>query len=566
MVTLTKIFPLTFKGLRSDVRFPLLRYYTIASIIVITVVAASVNYAFTKIERTKLIEITERRAIQEANHLITLLSYQPGLHEPGEPGLSLQFMSRIPGMDTVVQDPNITPNIALFSVLDSKRRVVYSTFPMFRGKVHDVHPGFDLAIAGRVAESLVDMPTDKLDLWWPPTQPARAAPQRIGSSELLVEIYTPIYAELHEKENPIGVLKTYHYLNEPGALQKGAQDYLSKGQVDAPLLVRSIRYAIERKLLENQLVQANASLSRTNQEIEALFTMASILVEPGEFESKATKVMDRLAELTGAEWVTLRMQRGAEPGLQLVAAAGSAVSSSPPMPVLTDQETLAYRALREGVLIVVNDYPSEPNASPNIVALEMKSMALIPIKAGDQSLGLVNVLSRKPNHFTPDLVRLLSAITDEIGVLLENASLAQQVKDKTVELESFNVRLARLVEERTAELESFSYSVSHDLRSPLRSINGFGQALYEDYSEQLDDQGKDYLERVRSSTQKMELLIDGLLELSRLSRSEIRTREIDLSELARSIAVDLVARDPARDVAFSIQDEMVVNGDPGCCG
>ena len=136
------------------------------------------------------------------------------------------------------------------------------------------------------------------------------------------------------------------------------------------------------------------------------------------------------------------------------------------------------------------------------------------------------------------------------------------IKNQQRQLETFNETLAQQVEDRTAELEAFSFSVSHDLRSPLRSINGFGQALYEDYGGQLDGQGKEYLERVRSSTLKMEELIEGLLELSRLSLSKLETCETDLSELANPIAADLRESQPERDVRFSIQEHLVANGDP----
>lgn len=136
------------------------------------------------------------------------------------------------------------------------------------------------------------------------------------------------------------------------------------------------------------------------------------------------------------------------------------------------------------------------------------------------------------------------------------------IKIQKNQLETFNHSLAQQVEDRTAELEAFSYSVSHDLRAPLRSINGFGQVLYEDYADKIDDQGRDYLERILSSTRNMETLIDGLLELARLSRSTMEASEIDISELANSIAADLRESQPKRDVSFSIQDHLVATGDP----
>ena len=109
------------------------------------------------------------------------------------------------------------------------------------------------------------------------------------------------------------------------------------------------------------------------------------------------------------------------------------------------------------------------------------------------------------------------------------------------------------------ELESFAYSVSHDLRAPLRSIDGFSQVLLEDYNDKLDDEGKDYLQRVRSASQHMAELIDDLLNLSRVTRCDMGSTNVDLSALAQTIAVELQQSDPERDVQWS-------EGMPTCYG
>ena len=111
------------------------------------------------------------------------------------------------------------------------------------------------------------------------------------------------------------------------------------------------------------------------------------------------------------------------------------------------------------------------------------------------------------------------------------------------------------------ELEAFSYSVSHDLRAPLRSIDGFSQILMEDYPDRLDEQGKNYLKRVRSATQRMAVLIDDLLSLSRVTRSEMRRGTVDLSTLAQSIAGELQETQPERQAAFIIAPELTASGD-----
>ena len=123
------------------------------------------------------------------------------------------------------------------------------------------------------------------------------------------------------------------------------------------------------------------------------------------------------------------------------------------------------------------------------------------------------------------------------------------------EIETLNERLLRDNTELAAvnkELESFSYSVSHDLRAPLRAIDGFSQALLEDYAEQLDDTGRDYLNRVRRAAQRMGVLIDDLIMLSRVTRADMHLREVDLSALAQGIVEDLRAREPGRMADFVI--------------
>lgn len=136
-----------------------------------------------------------------------------------------------------------------------------------------------------------------------------------------------------------------------------------------------------------------------------------------------------------------------------------------------------------------------------------------------------------------------------------------KVKNQQTQLERFNDSLAQQVEDRTAELESFSYSVSHDLRAPLNSINGFSQALYDDYSGVLDEDGKDYLQRVLASTRKMNQLIDGLLKLSTMSRIEMDADAVDLSGMASEIAEGLKMGQPGRDVEFVVEDQLLATGD-----
>ncbi len=111
------------------------------------------------------------------------------------------------------------------------------------------------------------------------------------------------------------------------------------------------------------------------------------------------------------------------------------------------------------------------------------------------------------------------------------------------------------------ELEAFAYSVSHDLRAPLRSISGFGHVLFEDYFHQLDEEGKDALNRIFSATEKMGQLIDDLLNLSRITRTEMRRERLNLSLMVRKIAEGKKKAHPEREVAFVIEDGLLAEAD-----
>ncbi|MDH4187987.1 MAG: ATP-binding protein, partial [Nitrospira sp.] len=120
-----------------------------------------------------------------------------------------------------------------------------------------------------------------------------------------------------------------------------------------------------------------------------------------------------------------------------------------------------------------------------------------------------------------------------------------------------------LLDAANKELEAFAYSVSHDLRAPLRGIDGFSQALLEDYAAVLDAQGQDYLRRVRSASQRMGQLIDDLLNLSRMTRREFRRETVDLSQLAQAVCDGLRQADPSRQVECIVAPGLMVSGDAG---
>jgi light-regulated signal transduction histidine kinase (bacteriophytochrome) len=204
---------------------------------------------------------------------------------------------------------------------------------------------------------------------------------------------------------------------------------------------------------------------------------------------------------------------------------------------------------------------------------QIRANLVVPLLQGQKLWGLlcINQCSA-PREWQATEIEFVNQIANHLGVALKHAELLAELRAEVLErqqiqqaVQSLNQGLQRAIIELQAvnkELEAFCYSVSHDLRSPLRSIDGFSQALLEDYLDRLDESGQDFLWRIRAATHRMGQLIDDLLNLSRVTRSEMHLEVVDLSLLANSICTELQHSQPERQVEFVIQIGVLAKGDP----
>lgn len=167
-----------------------------------------------------------------------------------------------------------------------------------------------------------------------------------------------------------------------------------------------------------------------------------------------------------------------------------------------------------------------------------------------ETVSLARSQENEPEYFIVVAVDITARKALEEQLRVTNAELDRRVTERTEHLHAVN-----------RELESFSYSVSHDLRAPLRAVDGFSQAIAEDYDELLDETGRDYLGRIRRETQRMGRLIDDLLSLGRLSRSEIQRVKVDMTAMAVRIIDDLRRDTPERQALVAVEDGLTVCAD-----
>ena len=243
-------------------------------------------------------------------------------------------------------------------------------------------------------------------------------------------------------------------------------------------------------------------------------------------------------------------------------------------PIMFDGKIAGYIFIESDLLALIARIKSYFEIAASVLLLSL-GLALLLSRVARRSIAvpianLVNaarIVSRQEDYST----RVTYTATEgELALLIDTFNeMLDQIESRDRKLKAAHDELEIRVDERTAELaaankelESFSYSVSHDLRAPLRGIDGFSLALEEDYGGKLDDAAKTHLHRVRAAAQRMGVLIDDLLNLSRLSRLEMERESVDLSLMARAVVSELVRTDESRQIEWLIEDGIHASADP----
>lgn len=343
------------------------------------------------------------------------------------------------------------------------------------------------------------------------------------------------------------------YLSVDAALLKGE----AQGRADA--IISIWRDVTERKQNETKIIRKNALLASINEvfektpvceTVEELGKMCLAVAEElsgsklgfiGEFNQAS--LFDIIA-ISNSGWDACKIPAGQVP---LV------VRNMPIWGI--DRPTM-----REGISCIVNgveairahpDHVRFPEGHPPIT-----SFLGVPLKYLNKTIGMIGLGNREGGYtqaILEDVEVLAVAIVAEINRKRAEVAikkLNEDLKQRTVQLETLN-----------KELESFSYSVSHDLRAPLRAIDGFSNILFEDYQDRLDDEGRRLFGVVRENAKKMGQLIDDILSFSRMGRNEMAVQAIDMEQLVKEVYQELAAFVPERKIQFSLKPLAPACGD-----
>ncbi|MBI1282594.1 MAG: HAMP domain-containing protein [Anaerolineaceae bacterium] len=331
----------------------------------------------------------------------------------------------------------------------------------------------------------------------------------------------------------------------------------------------------KEKLLQDYAKNLEERVNERTAQLSFLVTASQTLSESFDYSARLKKVAE-LAVPKIADWCTVDildddgvLQRVAvvHTDPQKVAYAYELQRRFPPDP---NAAAGNYNVIRTGKSEFYPNIPDELiTATTNdaeiidiIRQLGLKSSMTVPLTAHGHTFGTMTlVMAESGRHFDASDLSLVEDLAGRAALLIDNAKLFSETQQLNTELE-------QRVQERTAhltavnkELEAFSYSVSHDLRAPLRAVDGFSQALLEDYNDSLDAMGQDFLNRIRNESQRMGHLIDDLIGLSRYSRTEMNFVEVDLSKIAGELLAECKEKEPDRVVEISIQEGVVGCGD-----
>lgn len=309
---------------------------------------------------------------------------------------------------------------------------------------------------------------------------------------------------------------------------------------------------------------AEDELALTNEELRTINKIISETAGIADLRSVLNMAVDEALRIVGLEGGTICLIR---PDDVFELAVHRATSAETLADIETGQirvgECLCGMSAKTGLPLILRtkDEVLDFATREALRREDIRFHAAFPLVVEARCVGVLCVFTHTDEKPTERSLKLLETAAKQIAMAIERARLFEEVKRNAEELEQRVAERTIQLESANKELEAFSYSVSHDLRAPLRAIDGFSLVVLEDYSDKVNEEGRRYLARIRSAAVRMGHLIDDILRLSRITRAEMTRGHIDLSEMVRSIAADLIENQPERRVEFTVEPSVYADAD-----
>ena len=343
--------------------------------------------------------------------------------------------------------------------------------------------------------------------------------------------------------------------------------------IPTEIRLRSLKLTKEETFSTVVLILRDISLKQKADEAIHSLARATNLLKFNEFLNESVKA---LANIYGTKFVFIGRLLEDKKNIQTlsVLAGGHLVENF----VYALKDTPCDEVLNQKVNLIADSVCELYPKDELLIQMGIESYYGTSMIAEGKKVGLVVLLHDKPLIIEEWAEPILELFANRLAVEIERYDVTQKLKKNQEHLEELVRKRTQQIEEQAKdiaitnvaleeankEMQSFCYSVSHDLRAPLRGISGFSDIVLEDYKDKLDEEGVDCLTRIKDSTVSMSSLIDGMLQLSRVSHYELnKFEEINISVLVEEILVSMTSAETGRDVKFTIQENLVINGERG---
>jgi predicted ATPase/signal transduction histidine kinase len=413
-------------------------------------------------------------------------------------------------------------------------------------------------------------PPDSADL---PVQQARNAllerQVRLFRSQALQSAEIRIRAEMERQAGEL--THATEHLRAEVAERKRVEEELRLHREQLEERVRERTTALETSLTERRL--AEEALRRLNRELRAISNCNQALIRAEDEQTLFDNVCGIVCDEAGYRMACVAYAENDDAKTIRPVAWAGVEEGYLEQARLTWADTERGRgpggtAIRSGETACIQDFAAAPQASPwrgDALQRGYRSVVALPLKDnGANTFGILAIYSMEPNAFTPAEIRLLEELAGDLsfGVMVLRARiLHKRAEEEIAELNRELHRRLEAQEEARKELETISYSVSHDLKIPLRAINGFVAIMREEYKPQLAGEGERYLNVVHKNTVRMGWLIDGLLDFISLSQRDMRMTTVNMGALALEVFEVLRATEPKRHISLCVGDLPPAHGD-----